>query len=131
MSDQMNDARDNRDTYRPDTVMEHEYDGIQEFDNRLPNWWMWLMWGSMVFALFYWVVFHTLELRPQSTARFEQVMLEAQELQLARAAATGVSNETLVMMSELPTKVAEGREIFVKHCVACHLDKGLARSART
>ncbi|MGD9546890.1 MAG: cbb3-type cytochrome c oxidase N-terminal domain-containing protein [Candidatus Krumholzibacteriia bacterium] len=124
MTEHMDNARDNREEYRQDTVMEHEYDGIQEFDNRLPNWWMWIMWGSMVFALFYWVVFHTLELRPLPVERFDAVMLQAQEEQLARAEAAGISNETLMMMTEIPARVAEGRDLWVKHCVACHLDRG-------
>ncbi len=116
--------RDNRVEYQQDTVLSHEFDGIQEFDNRLPNWWLWLMWGSMVFALCYWIVFQTLDLRPTPRQQFEQTMLKAQEEQLARAAKAGISNETLLMMSEVPSKVDAGRQLFVKHCVACHLDKG-------
>lgn len=124
MSDHQESPRDNRADYRQDTVLQHEFDGIREFDNRLPNWWMWIMWGSIVFALFYWIVFHTLGARPLPRQRFEQVMLQAQEVQLAKAAAAGISNETLTMMSGLAARVTEGRELFVKHCVACHLDQG-------
>lgn len=124
MTQENQDPRDNRKEYQQDSVMSHEFDGIQEFDNRLPNWWLWLMWGSMIFALFYWITFQTLKLRPLPRQQFEHVMLRAQEEQLAKAAKAGISNETLTMMSQVSTKVAEGQEIYVKHCVACHLDKG-------
>jgi cytochrome c oxidase cbb3-type subunit 3 len=124
MSEYQDSNRDNRTVYQQDTVMEHEYDGIQEFDNRLPNWWLWIMYSSMVFALLYWIVFHTLEIRDLPREDFAAVMAEAQALQLARAEAAGIDNAFFVMMAETPDKVAQGREIFVKHCVACHLDQG-------
>ncbi|PID78905.1 cytochrome oxidase subunit III [bacterium DOLJORAL78_65_58] len=117
-------SRDNRADYRADTIMEHEYDGIQEFDNRLPNWWMWIMWGSMVFALFYWIVFHTLEIRNLSHANFEAEMARADEAMFERMKDNPVTNETLMALVDMPAKVQEGRETFVKFCVACHLDKG-------
>ncbi len=124
MSENLDSKTDNRVEYQQDPVMPHTYDGIQEFDNRLPNWWLWLMWGSMVFALFYWIVFHTLELRVLPREQFEGVMAEAEEIQLAKMLEAGIDNDFFVAMSENAEKVAEGREIFVKHCVACHLDQG-------
>ena len=124
MTEHNNDQRDNRAEYRQDTVLEHEYDGIQEFDNRLPNWWMWIMWGSMVFALFYWIFFHTLGVGELPRERFARDMQVAQEAQLERALAAGIDNEFFVMMSQTESNVAAGREIFVKHCVQCHLDDG-------
>ncbi len=124
MTENQDMSRDNRTEYQQDTVMDHEFDGIQEFDNRLPNWWLWLMWGSMVFALIYWVFFHTLGVGVLPVERFEMEMQVAQEVQIARALEAGIDNEFFLMMSQTEDKVAEGREIFVKHCVACHLDQG-------
>ena len=124
MTENQNTNRDNRTAYQQDTVMDHEFDGIQEFDNRLPNWWLWIMWGSMVFALLYWVFFHTLGVGVLPVERFEMEMQVAQEIQIARALEAGIDNEFFVMMSQNEEKVADGREIFVKHCVACHLDQG-------
>ena len=124
MTENQNYDRSNRTEYQQDTVMEHEYDGIQEFDNRLPNWWMWIMWGSMVFALFYWIFFHTLGVGELPRERFVHVMEAAQEAQLERALAAGIDNEFFVMMSQTETNVDAGREIWVKHCVQCHLDDG-------
>jgi cytochrome c oxidase cbb3-type subunit 3 len=36
----------------------------------------------------------------------------------------GVSNESLLLLAEIPAKMEEGKELWVKHCVACHLDDG-------
>jgi len=124
MTENRNSDRDNRTQYVQNTVMDHEFDGIQEFDNRLPNWWMWIMWGSIVFAILYWVVFHTLGVGVLPHERFAREMEVAQEAQLARALEAGIDNQFFVMMSQAPDKVAEGRGVFVTHCVACHLDQG-------
>jgi cytochrome c oxidase cbb3-type subunit 3 len=124
MSEFQDKPRDNQLEYVQDTVKEHVFDGIEEFDNKLPNWWMWIMYGSMVFALLYWIVFHTLEVRPLPREDFAQEMLAAQEAELERMAKAGVSNESLMLMVEIPAKMEEGHELWVKHCVACHLEDG-------
>jgi len=110
--------------YVHDMIKEHEFDGIQEFDNRLPNWWLWTLYGAIVFALVYWIVFHTLGVGRTPIDNFNADMLAAQEAQLERAAALGLDNDMFVMMAGMDAKVAEGREVWVKHCVACHLDDG-------
>jgi len=124
MSDIQDKGHDNRSDYVADTVMEHEYDGIQEFDNKLPNWWLWIMWGSMVFALLYWLAFHTLEVRDLPRGSFETEMQLADEAMMERMKNNPVTNESLMTIVDMPAEVAKGREMFVKFCVACHLDKG-------
>ena len=39
-------------------LLDHDYDGIQELDNKLPRWWVWLFNLSIVFAFFYLIYYH-------------------------------------------------------------------------
>jgi len=125
MSDNTPDNnRDNRADYRENTVMGHEFDGIQEFDNRLPNWWLWLMWGSIVFALSYWMIFHTWGIGKLPRENFDIAMAEAHKIELAQMEEAGIDDQYFVAMAEMPDNVAAGREVFTTYCVACHLDAG-------
>ena len=36
---------------RQDQLLDHNYDGIQEYDNPLPTWWVTLFWISIVFCI--------------------------------------------------------------------------------
>ena len=34
-----------------DRLLEHDYDGIREYDNPMPRWWLYIFWGTMAFLL--------------------------------------------------------------------------------
>ena len=34
----------------------HEWDGITELDTPLPRWWLWIFYGSIAFAIGYWIL---------------------------------------------------------------------------
>jgi len=107
-----------------DQVRAHTHDGIEEYDNRLPNWWLFILYGSIIFSVAYGLVFHTLGIAELPGAKYDQEMIAAAEEQLAKMAEGGTTNESLLLMAGLPGKVAQGRQLFQTYCVVCHADQG-------
>ena len=34
----------------------HEWDGIREYDNPMPRWWLWVFYATIVWSIGYWIV---------------------------------------------------------------------------
>lgn len=105
-------------------LLDHEFDGIRERDNPPPNWIMYMLYASVVFALGYWVYYQTFDLGRLPTAAYRDEMAAAAEAQLARMSQQELSDESLLLMASVPDRVAEGRKVFDQFCVVCHGAKG-------
>jgi cytochrome c oxidase cbb3-type subunit 3 len=101
-----------------DDLRPHSYDGIQEYDKRLPNWWLFTLYGTIIFSLGYWSLYHHWHAAPEpGDAVTEQIKQDA--LLAAKNAGT-VDDEQMWAMSKDSTVVAAGRATFTTTCVACH-----------
>ena len=104
---------------QPDTG--HDYDGIREYDNRLPNWWLWTLIVSIVFGYGYWMYFHTFGTGMSSKEAYLAEMAEAEAAAAARLASRGaLTDEALVAFALDAAKVDGGKAVFAQYCVACH-----------
>ena len=36
-----------------DILLDHNYDGIQELDNKLPPWWLWMLYITIIISAIY------------------------------------------------------------------------------
>lgn len=43
-----------------DVLLDHDYDGIKELDNKLPPWWLYLFYISVIFAFVYMIHYHVI-----------------------------------------------------------------------
>ncbi len=96
----------------------HTYDGIQEFDQRLPNWWLNTLYGAIAFAIVYWFVYMIAHLMPTDGQRVDAAMAR---IEAAKMASTlEITDPSLWAMSRNPVFIEAGRQTFNSLCVACH-----------
>jgi cytochrome c oxidase cbb3-type subunit 3 len=93
---------------------EDENDGIQEYDNPLPDWWLGLFWATIIFAIGYFVHYHFIADRsPQKALARELAAAEE------RWATPETGGEQGLVLSE--EAAAAGAQVYATNCVACHL----------
>ncbi|MFZ5480425.1 MAG: c-type cytochrome [Myxococcota bacterium] len=96
-----------------DRILGHadEADGIDEYDNDLPAWWVGLFVVSIAFAVVYTVDYHFVSGRSEA-AEYEAEVAAA-ELRWPKPTVTAVVEVT-------PELIAKGREVYTANCAGCH-----------
>jgi cytochrome c oxidase cbb3-type subunit 3 len=103
----------------------HEVDGIQEYDNKLPNWWLYTLYGTILFGAGYWFHYQTSGFGDTPSAEYRIEMDKAATVEAERIKAAGVMTpEALVALSKDKVTLDQGKQVFVATCVACHRADG-------
>lgn len=55
-------------------LLDHEYDGIQELDNQLPRWWLYLFYVTIVWGVLYMLYYHVLGIGYSSADEYREEM---------------------------------------------------------
>jgi cytochrome c oxidase cbb3-type subunit III len=100
-------------------LLDHDYDGIQELDNKLPRWWVWLFNLSTIFAVLYFGYYHVLGKGRLMAAQYQDEMKIGDQIK-ARAVAEFESTMTSLQPKTDPAILAEGKDTFLKLCAPCH-----------
>lgn len=100
-------------------IENHEYDGIQEYDNPLPRWWALTFFFTCLFAFLYWIHYES-GAGPTSSQELAQAMKELENRK--QSPALVVSDDDLLAQANNAGALGEGQAIFAGKCVACHGD---------
>ncbi|HEX6860084.1 MAG TPA: cytochrome-c oxidase, cbb3-type subunit III [Caulobacteraceae bacterium] len=109
----------------------HEWDGIKELDNPLPRWWLWVMWGSVLVAVIYWVLMpawpgiHGYTKGVLGYSDRANVVQELNGLKQQRGVeAAKLTNASLEQIESDPDlqayALAVGQSVFGDNCATCH-----------
>jgi cytochrome c oxidase cbb3-type subunit 3 len=100
-------------------LLDHEYDGIQELDNQLPRWWVWLFYITIIFSAVYLVYYHVARTGDLQAAEYAKEMKAGEQIKIN---AMGNFESTIAALQ--PSKDAAvleiGRQTYVKFCAPCH-----------
>jgi len=105
--------------------LDHEYDGIRELDNRLPPWWLYGFYLTIIFAVVYLWRYHVAYSAPLSKQEYEISVKNADEKvknYLAKKGET-IDENTVTVLTDAADLEA-GKQIFKTSCMACHKENG-------
>lgn len=99
----------------------HEYDGIRELDNRLPPWWLYMFYASIVWAVAYLFYYHVFEAAPLQIGEYKAEMALAEKNKAIFLEKFGAAvDENSVVLLEAAPDLKKGQQIYETNCVACH-----------
>ncbi|MBJ6111614.1 c-type cytochrome [Hymenobacter sp. BT523] len=101
-----------------DELLDHDYDGIHEFDNDLPPWWKYGFYATIVFAIGYVAYYHVLKTGQLQGAEYAA---EMQQAALLIAATPDDPNQvTTYTALTAPAELSSGKSLFMTNCAPCH-----------
>lgn len=100
-------------------LLDHDADGIQELDNLLPRWWVWLFNLCNIFAVVYMLYYHVFRMGDLQAAEYKKEAERGDAIKSASVNKFEATLETLKPSSDAAV-VDEGRRIFGTSCAPCH-----------
>lgn len=110
-------------------LLDHNYDGIQEYDNPTPGWWTWIFVGTIAFSVVYLLVMFLTgeQLSPQ--ALYQKDYTELLKLQYGELGDVKPDAATILKLSKDTKWVGVGGSIFRSNCISCHGTDGSGMAA--
>ena len=106
-------------------LLDHSYDGIQEYDNPMPRWWVITFWATIVFSILYLLNVPGIGKGKGRLADYEADMARAEAIRASREPSGGVPGaEALAALLTDQKVLAEGKQTFTTYCAACHRADG-------
>jgi len=102
-----------------DPLTDHEYDGIQEYDNPLPTWWLWTFFLTIIFAFLYFIHYE-FGGGPTLTQELAVAMKNIEAAAVQHAPAVTESEEMLAEAMKDPKLMELGGAAYTGKCAACH-----------
>jgi len=105
-------------------VTGHKWDeNLEEYNNPLPRWWLWMFYGTIIFALAYLALYPGLGnwqgyLGWSSTGQYQKEMEQAKQKYDPIFAA--FASKPIEELARDPAALKVGERLFLNYCASCH-----------
>lgn len=101
-------------------VLDHNYDGIRELDNKLPPWWVYGFYATILFAVVYLARYHIFGGVDQ-TEEYEIAVAQAKiDIKEYKSTVKDLVDFNTVELLTDASDLNTGKTIFEGNCAACH-----------
>ena len=107
-----------------DVIQEHEFDGIQEYDNPTPGWWYLIFFATFVFSLWYFLYYHMSTISTPVAVEYQDATADDMKKRFAEIGDLKPDAATVVRFMNEPGWLQFGASIFKTNCVSCHAANG-------
>lgn len=107
-------------TTQQEKVLDHCYDGIQEYDNPTPGWWWMLFWGTFFFSVVYFGFFQFSPVAWTNAQSYDAAVAQNLRLQFGEIGDLRADEPTIVRFMHEPEWLLVGQTVFKSRCVSCH-----------
>ncbi len=101
-------------------VLDHSYDGIQEYDNPTPGWWWMIFHATVVFSLCYFLFFTFSPDAWTNASSFDTHLADNLRKQFAEIGTLKPDEPTILKYMNDPKWLAVGKTTFAARCAVCH-----------
>jgi len=101
-------------------ILDHNYDGIRELDNKLPPWWVYMFYITIIFGIVYMARFHIFGGYDQQLEYEREIAAAREAVEAYKKTATDLVDVNTVEILTEDTDIKAGETIFVSNCAVCH-----------
>ena len=102
-------------------ILDHDYDGIKEYDNPLPNWWLVTFLGTIIFGALYYIHYEISGVAPTLRDELKTAMAVI-NAKVPTSTQNQMSDEQLAALFEKSKD--QVKEIYLGKCAVCHGQNG-------
>ena len=107
-----------------DFLLDHNYDGICEYDNPLPGWWTWIFIATIAFSIVYYLYYHATEIGADIHQKYETQMVAHISRQLEQLGELHPDDATILEFTRKSDLMNAMSGVFRGTCAQCHAADG-------